>query len=557
MYKTPTTLLAFAALPFLLVGCELISSLDGGTESSGWTAPDGTPGAGGLAAECAPISVLSCGSYVSGDTTDPNSGYTDVIDGWEVAPGNFDGPEVAWKFVSDYTGEVTFELDDPTPTEVNHDLFVLAGDGACRADRAMIRGHNEVTFDAVAGESYYLVLDGYDGDAGEFAAQVVCEDEPPVPAPSGDGMELTSVVRISTEVSPSWVAWSEIELFGVWASDEDASPFNLAAFASVQVSSELGDSPGEFAIDGQISTIWNSGDFAPAWIELLLPEPALIFEVRLGVAQTPSGATRHRVEFGSGAGDLSTVHTFDADTAGGTWLSWNNSGSWGDSSCQPLELNLIMEQVNQACPDCQIWFWDMGVPEQRARLELHWSDSSGNHVSNYSAGPHGTDGPLWTTRILAEPPWWGPGACPPGDSSCVADFLHHFEARGTLDGAPLWHGMLRGEMYDVPCDATITQAKLHLHINEHEGLANADHSSVVSFYRGTRRWQPEMVHGLQYGTDPNTGAPLSWTTPGGDFGSWVLDLRAQQDFWDRGFNKANPAAWFDFTNHLAQLQQER
>ena len=103
----------------------------------------------------------------------------------------------------------------------------------------------------------------------------------------------------------------------------------------------------------------------------------------------------------------------------------------------------------------------------------------------------------------------------------------------------------------------ITRAHLHLHINEDEGLANADHSSVVSFHRGTKRWSPDKVHGLRYDVDPETGHDLGWDQPGGDFGDWVLDLEAQRDFWDRGFNKANPAAWFDFTDHLVQLHQER
>ena len=135
------------------------------------------------------MQVLGCGDRVGGDSADPNSGHTTVIDGYPVAPGSFDGPEIAWEFIADEDGEVTWRLDDPTPTEVDHDLFVLAGDGPCRSDRALERGHNSVTFEVFAGERYYLLIDGFDGDAGPFEAEVVCEgdpDEPPPPAPSVD-----------------------------------------------------------------------------------------------------------------------------------------------------------------------------------------------------------------------------------------------------------------------------------------------------------------------------------------------------------------------------------
>ncbi len=228
-----------------------------------------------------------------------------------------------------------------------------------------------------------------------------------------------------------------------------------------------------------------------------------------------------------------------------------------DGGCETLfDFNLIMEQTSQACADCQIWFWGMGVPEQRPRLVISYTDSSGAHTASFQDGPLGTEGPLWSTRILAEAPWWGPGSCAEGDVSCASDYRHHFEARGDLDGAPLWHGLLFADLASIPCGASITDARLHLHINEDEGLANADHSSVVSIYRGTKVWSPGLVNGQRYGSSTESGDQL-WDTPGGDFGEFVLDLEAERDFWARGFNKANPEAWFDFTDHVAQLQHER
>jgi hypothetical protein len=225
--------------------------------------------------------------------------------------------------------------------------------------------------------------------------------------------------------------------------------------------------------------------------------------------------------------------------------------------CAPLDLNLIMRQIEQPCSDCSIWFWSMGVPENRARLELEYSDSNGLHTAQFQAGPLGTDGELWTARILGENPYWGPGSCPVDDPDCPASFLHHMQARGTFDGAPLWHGILYGDLSVIPCDAMITRAHLHLHINEDEGLANADHSSIVALYRGIRVWNPRWVNGLRYDHDEGSNTDLNWEQAGGDFGEFIMHLEAQRDFWDRGFHKANPKAWFDITAHLVELHNER
>ncbi len=360
-------------------------------------------------------------------------------------------------------------------------------------------------------------------------------------------------VRIVSEESDSWISWREIEVWGVRPGETDAA--NLALGASVSASSEEAGQPAAHAVDGDQETAWNAGGFPPASIEIGLGEPVEIREIRLLVAQNPSGRTRHVVQLAS-VGDFETVHTFDEHTTNGSWLVYR-AVSTTPGECGPMSLNLIMQQIEQPCSDCSIWFWDMGVPEQRPRLELEHVVDGVTTVAQFQTSPRGTDGDLHAARILGEPPYWGPGACEELDEDCRSDFAHHFQARGTVDGAPLWHGILFGDLSPIPCDATITRAHLHLHINEDEGLANADHTSVVALHRGLREWDPVWVTGTRYAKDPVTGANLPWTTPGGDFGELVLELHAQRDFWDRGFNKANPRAWFDFTDHVAQLQRER
>ncbi len=380
----------------------------------------------------------------------------------------------------------------------------------------------------------------------------------PVDTSAVDGNEGVRIIRIVTEESPSWVAWSELEVTGTWVNG-NGEVKNLMQQATTRASSFTEEGVPELIMDGNEHTSWNSGGFAPAYLEIDLGREAHVHEVQLLVAQLPIGPTRHVLQMGPSSDHLEAVHEFAGGTFNGQWLVFpeeeDHVAAQGD--CSLLELNLVMKQTAQQCSSCQVWFWGMGVEENRPRLELSYEDGGSSTTASFQAGPLGTDGNLYASRVLAENPWWGPGACQPQDTSCRENFLHHFEARGTLDGAPLWHGLLYADLSSVPCTATITSARLHLHINEDEGLSNDDHSSAVAIHRGLRRWSPETMHGQRYSIDENTAADLPWSTPGGDFGEFIMELQAQRDFWDRGFHKANPAAWFDFTAHLAQLQRER
>ena len=362
-------------------------------------------------------------------------------------------------------------------------------------------------------------------------------------------------LKITTLESPSWVSWFEVQVFA-----EGFEGANLALNASVTASSTEAISSTNHLNDGDEMSSWNSGDFAPAFVELDLRETIRLEELRLKVAQSPSGYTRHQVEASSDGQNYQVITIFEGNTSGGDWLIYQPDTSTvipPNRECSSLEFNLIMQQIVQPTSDSSIWFWGMSVPEQRERLEVTYEDQNGQQVAVFQAGPLGTHGDLWAARILGENPYWGPGSCPADRPDCPDDFLHHFQARGTVDGAPLWHGILRGDLSVIPCNAQIISARLHLHINEDEGLANADHVSVVHIHRGLRRWNPRWVNGRRYDRNTMTNTDLTWTSLGGDFGEFIMDLQAQRDFWDRGFHKANPRFWVDVTDHLIELQSER
>ena len=103
----------------------------------------------------------------------------------------------------------------------------------------------------------------------------------------------------------------------------------LALNKNVRVSRFISGNEGQYAVDGDAGTPWNSGDNAPQWIEIDLGEPHDLGEVRLLVGQYPEGQTSHRVlGKGPGTGDqFVELAVFQGFTRDGDWLT--ASGPWG------------------------------------------------------------------------------------------------------------------------------------------------------------------------------------------------------------------------------------
>ncbi|HJN74585.1 MAG TPA: hypothetical protein QGF58_11680 [Myxococcota bacterium] len=375
--------------------------------------------------------------------------------------------------------------------------------------------------------------------------------EPDSGAPDDDCVEgdpegTLRSIRIWTDTSPSWVAWAEVEFSGSRAGGDVGA---LISGATLSGSS----SDGLDALrDGDRSTIWNAGDFAPQWIQLDFGEPITPTVLQLTVAQTPSGDTRHVVEIAQSCGDFDPVHMWSEDTSNGQTLRWNAAA---DEACDTMDLNLVLKKTSAPCWDCEFWFDPMDVEAQRPRLEVRWSLDGVSSTSVFQDGPSGVDGPLTSTFIMGADALLGPGSCASGDDACRANFLHKLRTQ-VWDGVHYYNGLVHTDLSAIPCEAEIEEAQLWLWIHEERGLAGADKTSTAAFYRGVRDFDVETVHGLRYGVGAD-GADLLWTTPGGDIGESVLEIEATRDFWDRGFHKGSPEAWFDFTDHVQDLQFER
>lgn len=119
---------------------------------------------------CEPQLELSCGSSQGGRNDDPGS--TAGLDRYSCASEDETGPEYAYRFVSHGLSNVTVELQS-----VGLDLFVL--DGAadlCRADRCLDWGDSQITFLALPGHPYFLVVDGPLGLTGPYTITVRCAE---------------------------------------------------------------------------------------------------------------------------------------------------------------------------------------------------------------------------------------------------------------------------------------------------------------------------------------------------------------------------------------------
>ena len=191
---------ALAAASVLLLGVDdcAQSVTDDGPPTAGGheSAPDThdpfdpadeeLPPASTLVGDCAPVAWLACGDGWSGSTADPNAGATNVIDFWDVAVGNYRGPEIALAFRPGTSGEATVRFVNPDPNEVNLDVFVIRGSDECRSEDVFGRGFNSLDFEATGGQTHFLVVDGFDGDAGAFELELECDlggsEGPPGPA---------------------------------------------------------------------------------------------------------------------------------------------------------------------------------------------------------------------------------------------------------------------------------------------------------------------------------------------------------------------------------------
>ena len=124
------------------------------------------------AGTCQPVTgVLTCGSTVQGDTS--LAGVDDVIDLYPCSTNNEQGPEIAYELLTPNEEDVTLYLTAFGVWEL--DLFLLEETGGgCQASDCLQYGNYYIDFTALAGQTYYVVVDGFSGWAGAYELEVTC-----------------------------------------------------------------------------------------------------------------------------------------------------------------------------------------------------------------------------------------------------------------------------------------------------------------------------------------------------------------------------------------------
>ena len=126
-----------------------------------------------------------------------------------------------------------------------------------------------------------------------------------------------------------------------------ATGANLALGAAVTASASLVGEPPAHAADGLPGTTWISGAGPSQWIEIDLGQISSIRAIRLLVAQSPAGSTRHQVYVRGPAGSLELVHTFSGETADGDFLEF--------APTQPLTDVQFIRIVTPESPSWVAW----------------------------------------------------------------------------------------------------------------------------------------------------------------------------------------------------------
>ncbi len=147
---------------------------------------------------CDPQPGAGCDWSIDGDTSsdgDATQAFSVYpCSGWDAT-----GPELSWAFTATGTGQVTATLSDIEDGQ-DLDVYVLAETGAgCDADDCLGYGNTEATFDVTSGNTYYLVVDGYEGAAGSFTLDVTCGF---IPGDDDDAADDDDIAPDDDDIAP-------------------------------------------------------------------------------------------------------------------------------------------------------------------------------------------------------------------------------------------------------------------------------------------------------------------------------------------------------------------
>ena len=117
---------------------------------------------------CKVAQALHCNETVSGDTQT----YSNLLDDYACTNWPMGGPEIGYLFVS---GDDDFIEVSVVETSWAWDLDLMITEESCAAEKCIDFADATLTMDVVAGTTYFIVVDGYGGDAGAFDLTIKCQ----------------------------------------------------------------------------------------------------------------------------------------------------------------------------------------------------------------------------------------------------------------------------------------------------------------------------------------------------------------------------------------------
>jgi len=101
-------------------------------------------------------------------------GSTASIASWGCYAGDFSGKEYAWQFSAPKAKSVTVELKNKQTTAT---LFLVGDNGTgCAASGCLDASPSKLNFLATTDKTYYVIVDGQNGQNGKFDLHVTCDD---------------------------------------------------------------------------------------------------------------------------------------------------------------------------------------------------------------------------------------------------------------------------------------------------------------------------------------------------------------------------------------------
>ena len=283
---------------------------------------------------CEPNWDLGCGDDSNDSYNNGAQGSSDSVLTYSCLNEQWDGPEYTYTYVAERSGAHTVSLYG---FDGDLDLFVLSSpNGACSGANCVEFSGNppdnneELVFEAAAGETYYVVVDGYAGTVSDYDIRIEC----PTDGDDDDDDDATSPTACGVNIVVEPHQANNANLWTLAASGfSGPTAMNPPGDGTVW-GAVAGDFNGDGAMDFITERQDNSGIFAHLWAG----------NCQDATFQTTNLTTNNNGFTFSGLDDLHGVGDLDGDGdldvlgiefnsgEGRVWLNSGNGTSWTAAS---------------------------------------------------------------------------------------------------------------------------------------------------------------------------------------------------------------------------------